>query len=445
MKGIKIALFWFFCLIFSSTIILPITAAPKTSGVDKQGIRWNYDIESKTLTFTGNGKTAENYNEERGVPDLSAWGEWRKVCKKVIFSEGIIEIGDCYLCDFDRIQEVQLPNTLKIIGKEVFNNCTSLERIELPENLEKIGENAFAFCNLKELNLPKSVKEIGEFAFGSNELREVEWLGTISYGSCVYSGNNISKVTFSEDLRELPAGYMEGCNLKRAVFPKNITKIPASAFGEAKVKEVVLPDTVKKIEDGGFAYAQIEKLILNKGLEYIGDGAFYGAEIDEIIIPDTVKSFGDEVFSFCKAKKIVLPQNIKKIPSSMFADCEKLESIVIPKEVTELNINAFQRCRMLKTMTIQSEKVTKILGNEWDQNPVLRDDITIYVPKKCYESYKKMFEKVVMPKECRILPIEGESKPSNESTVMGRVWIVIGILVVAFFGVLLGRRFTKRK
>ncbi len=248
MKVMRMVILCACCLIFGSTVILSITAAPKTSGVDNQGIKWNYDIESKTLTFTGKGKTAEYYDEECGVPDLSPWGEWRKVCKKVVFSEGITEIGDCYLSYFDRIKEVKLPKTLQVIQREAFDNCSSLERIEFSENLEVIEESAFSSCELNEVNLPKWVKRVGNYAFTSNDLQEVEWSDSISYGECVYSENNkVSKMTFAEGMNELPDGYMFGIHkIKKATFPKNITKIPESAFGYAKVGEVTLSSSIKK-------------------------------------------------------------------------------------------------------------------------------------------------------------------------------------------------------
>ncbi len=461
MKKKKLLLVFLMCLTLCNIVTISITAAPKTSGMDKEGIEWSYDKETKTLTFSGKGKTEKMYNEIRGSGKEAPWDCWRKKCEKVVFEEGITEIGAGYLYDFDKIKRIELPQSLQIIQKEAFMECRNLDAIEFPSQLKEIGENAFAFCKLKEVNLPKSVKEIGEFAFGSNNLREIEWSEAISYGSCVYGDNyNVSKVTFSEGLKELPDGYMCGVRkISKAKFPPNITKISNSAFTSAKVREVTLPNTVKRIEDRAFSHAKIEKLILNEGLEYIGNEAFEGTQIDEIIIPDTVTYIGKTVFSDCEAKKIVLSPNTPMISEGMFKNCQKLKSIVIPKEVIEIGMGAFWNCYELETMIIESNKIEKIdptsFGGEKIEDAFGNElnyfkDLTIYVPETCVSKYKGYLEKIKTQRKYQILPIKKESQlventQSEDSSFAGKIWIVAGIFVVVLVGVMVGRRVVKRK
>lgn len=44
------------------------------------------------------------------------------------------------------VKEVKLPKSLKYIEAEAFLGCTALTRVEVPEAVEKIGENAFVSC-----------------------------------------------------------------------------------------------------------------------------------------------------------------------------------------------------------------------------------------------------------------------------------------------------------
>ena len=68
------------------------------------------------------------------------------------------------------VKKIILPDTITEIvgGKNVgaFRNCTSLEEIELSENLKTIGDIAFLNCySLREIVIPASVETIGSSVF----------------------------------------------------------------------------------------------------------------------------------------------------------------------------------------------------------------------------------------------------------------------------------------
>ena len=94
-----------------------------------------------------------------------------KDCKKlshVDFGKGIKDIGKDTLfggifAGCDSLHEVVIPNQVKEIGKRTFY-CSGLEKITLPEGLEKIGSMAFGYCNgLKEISLPESLIKTSMF------------------------------------------------------------------------------------------------------------------------------------------------------------------------------------------------------------------------------------------------------------------------------------------
>ena len=58
-----------------------------------------------------------------------------------------------------------LPSDLKEIGREAFVSCF-IKTIYFPDNLELIGESAFAKCKfLESVSIPTSVKRIEKWAF----------------------------------------------------------------------------------------------------------------------------------------------------------------------------------------------------------------------------------------------------------------------------------------
>lgn len=60
---------------------------------------------------------------------------------------------------------ISRPGLERIQG-EAFWGCENLERIELDESVEVVGNHAFYACPLKSINLSKGIKDMGEWAFG---------------------------------------------------------------------------------------------------------------------------------------------------------------------------------------------------------------------------------------------------------------------------------------
>lgn len=64
------------------------------------------------------------------------------------------------------LSSVILPKALKVIQRNAFKNCVSLENIVLPKGVERIDDNAFMDCkSLKSINIPESVTSIENNAF----------------------------------------------------------------------------------------------------------------------------------------------------------------------------------------------------------------------------------------------------------------------------------------
>ena len=59
----------------------------------------------------------------------------------------------------DDIVEVVLPEGVKVISNNAFENCQRLEKVEFPSTLERIESEAFLNCfNLKSAQYGKDVK-----------------------------------------------------------------------------------------------------------------------------------------------------------------------------------------------------------------------------------------------------------------------------------------------
>ena len=60
------------------------------------------------------------------------------------------------------------------IGQEAFEYCFEIKTIDLPRNVESIGDYAFHNCGLESIVIPSSVKKIGKGVFvGSSSLESI--------------------------------------------------------------------------------------------------------------------------------------------------------------------------------------------------------------------------------------------------------------------------------
>lgn len=71
---------------------------------------------------------------------------------------------------------MKLLDSVKLIGEEAFESCTSLVSIDLPYSVEEIGKRSFRGCSsLSNVNFPLSLRKIGTNAFqGCVNLKRVE-------------------------------------------------------------------------------------------------------------------------------------------------------------------------------------------------------------------------------------------------------------------------------
>ncbi len=108
--------------------------------------------------------------------------------RHVVVPEGIISIADEAFANIWELHAIELPSTLREIGRRAFvdtniakiivpegittipqsafASCDSLEEIHLPDSLMSIEANAFDRCSeLLEIRIPKNVRSIGDSAF----------------------------------------------------------------------------------------------------------------------------------------------------------------------------------------------------------------------------------------------------------------------------------------
>lgn len=200
-------------------------------GYAQDGRLWSYKItdKEKMTCHISSTITYDIHNSDLVVPS--------ELCGYTVTS-----YSGCWYQDY--VVSVTLPNTITVVPKEAFKQCTGLVTVTLPENLKEIGEGAFSSCHsLKNINIPKTVISIGDFAFSN----------------C----HSLEKIDLPEHLAKIGRGTFYSCNSLNSVsMPKGITEIGNRAFTWCdNLEEIELPSNLQTIGEEAFDYSRNLKTI----------------------------------------------------------------------------------------------------------------------------------------------------------------------------------------
>ncbi|MCH5188775.1 MAG: leucine-rich repeat domain-containing protein [Oscillospiraceae bacterium] len=242
-----------------------------------------------------------------------------------------------YLPPSVSVENIVLPDSLKVISDYAFYDRSDLKSIDLPEGLISIGTSAFEGCeNLTEINLPVGLTELGDSAFED----------------C----SSITAADIPSGVTAISFGLFQGCtSLETVTLPDGITSVGMSAFeGCSKLRSVHIPDSALTVGGSSFrGCSSLESVHLPSGLTYLNDSMFDG----------------------CTAlKSVELPKGITKIGNTVFNNCRSLEAIVIPEGVTDMLYGGFMGCSNLKSVYLPESLVNMMGGQIFEDCP----NLTIY-------------------------------------------------------------------
>lgn len=272
------------------------------------------------------------------------------------------------------LTKVEINNKELKFNGDVFSGCSKFEKIKVPMHLlgyfiekaktvlkdvtitsgVKLEDNCFVGCvSLTTVNLPDELEEIGNGAFaGCEKLTHIS-------------------ITSSSKLNAIGHNAFDGCK----------------AFTSIKVEDnaatgLVIPATVAYIGDYAFRGCAITALQFadNGALRTIGYKVFENCtKLENISIPSFIDTVDFYAFNGCEkitvatmpaefVRSLANAKNSKGVSAiktltitSGVVDCyyirdmKNLETLVIGKEVTDIDNKVFEGCSNLKSITVHEE------------------------------------------------------------------------------------------
>lgn len=301
------------------------------------------------------------------------------VCvEKITIPEGVEKIDDYALIN-GHMEEIILPDSIKYIGKGAFGGCTLLKSIKIPDSITEIKDKTFNICySLQKVELPDSITSIGKKAF--------------------YSCHRLSDINMPDGIETIGEDAFHGCSdLNTFKMPSSIKEVGNDAFLFAHFRELVIPSAMTVFDSSMFPQTYIRKLIIPDELEEIycikdecdikiisgsenSIASEWAAENEVIFLPPDAPDIN--LFEFSKSDEgylfsadcrgdIVIPSTYtyhkKEYPvlhifSAAFLNQTNVTSVVIPDTVVSIGGEAFYGCTNLLSVTIPAS--VKTMGYE---------------------------------------------------------------------------------
>ncbi|KAL7717901.1 hypothetical protein QTN25_004604 [Entamoeba marina] len=251
------------------------------------------------IYYDKTNQTTINFNIQTNIISLKS----RYLSKHNIYID--VPLNVSYLCnecfkDYSKLQLINIPTTVKYIGKHLIDGCTSLTQFNYDGDWNNIVVSYTDHLRFKTIGL----------LFNSIEYTNDD---KIKYGTIIPS-----------IIHSLHHSYYDRSD-KTIYIPPSITSLDKYMFSSTS-------NTIN-------------------------------SHLKSIIIPTSIQTIPKYCFSHCSLlTKVLLPLTLTSIKKKAFEECISLSSIIIPTSVISIEQYAFNDCYSLTT--IQLSKFLITFGNK---------------------------------------------------------------------------------
>ena len=318
---------------FSETHVCACGAIGGTCG---EGITWEFDCETATLTFSGEGDIP-CYED---ITEIEWWNLNSTILnpetdiRHVVLEPGVVGIGDYALMNLTALESVELPEGFAYLGSYCFGlKGNQLTHLTLPDTLEVIDYGALSNLNITEITIPKSVQNIHKYGL-PKVAKKIIFLGDAPISEYYIDQGNGWEKRIEPFLRGITSTVH---------YPEdNDTWTPEirKALG-GTITWVAVGENGYSAE--GSCGNNLTWTLQSGALEISGYG-----KMDDYT--PTVKAPWSEFAG--DIREVCLSENCWSIGNYAFANLTSLDSIVIPGSLNSIGKMAFSNCTGLNKITI---------------------------------------------------------------------------------------------
>ena len=221
------------------------------------------------------------------------------------------------------LRQLVIPDSVTTIHAHAFEDCISLESVQLPASLQTL--EAYAFYGCSSVNAYSISADNTAFKTVSGVLFSADgktlWLFPAAYDT---TGQSLLPASGqSPDSTHVPSDH-EALPLYTYTIPEGTVRIADYAFADFDRYyddlSLVLPSTLETIGRGAFENtAALCQITWNGRLQNIGEDAFRCCSLTELALPDSLRSVGSHAFAGNPLASVpVLPDGLTAVGAGAF-------------------------------------------------------------------------------------------------------------------------------
>lgn len=207
----------------------------------------------------------------------------------------VLEISGYAFYDFGLVN-VSIPDSVEYIGEEAFA-YNFLTKIVLPNNLIGLSFGAFEFNKIKSVQFSNNIEYIEDGAFFSNQISSLTLPNSLSYLGCASFNDN-----------QLPD---EQAFLYQRNYDSSIDNSIIVSYGGAKRENVVVPNNVIVVGEVAFYNVSLKSVTLSPNTELIDYDAFSYNLLTSIVIPNSVAEMREGAFIYNNLTSVRIPMGLQ--------------------------------------------------------------------------------------------------------------------------------------
>jgi hypothetical protein len=201
--------------------------------------------------------TYEIHNEEVHITGYKTITPVYAVIPEIIDGYPVVEIGENAFRDFTQLQEIHLPNTIKYIRYGAFKDASNLYRVFIEDDSELLSIAGEAFYRVRngfkiDFGSNSQLEDIGEYAFYYSEMYDIQLPNTLkTIGAYAFRFNYFDIIMIPDSVTSIGMyAFANNYDMLHIIMTKNssLVEIGDYAFTQnTKMKSLFIPSSVTNV------------------------------------------------------------------------------------------------------------------------------------------------------------------------------------------------------